>query len=138
MRGSRTHGWGVSGQHRGKGMRGGHGKAGRCKHKWTFVVKYELEKIGKSGFKSSASKGKLSVMNVGELNQMIDELLAQGRAEEDSGKIRVDLTKLGCEKLLGEGVVSKPLVVKVKEFSKLAAKKIGEAGGEIVAPEKYV
>ena len=38
QRGSRTHGWGQIGQHRSRGGRGGTGKAGLDKHKWTYVI----------------------------------------------------------------------------------------------------
>lgn len=50
QRGSRMHGWGVSGQHRDSGMRGGRGNAGRFKHKKTKTSQYE--KPGKHGFKN--------------------------------------------------------------------------------------
>jgi ribosomal protein L15 len=42
------------------------------------------------------------------------------------------LTSLGYTKLLGAGKVTKVLTVKVSSFSKAAAEKIRQAGGEII------
>lgn len=50
-RGSRPHGYGRVGLHRGKGMRGGRGKAGLHKHKWSYTVIYAPDHFGKRGFK---------------------------------------------------------------------------------------
>ena len=41
----------------------------------------------------------------------------------------IDLVKLGYFKLLGNGQINVPVIVKAKYFSKLAEKKIKEAGG---------
>jgi large subunit ribosomal protein L27Ae len=41
----------------------------------------------------------------------------------------IDLVKLGYFKLLGNGQINVPVIVKAKFFSKLAEKKIKEAGG---------
>jgi len=42
---------------------------------------------------------------------------------------------LGYTKLLGTGVITKPLIVQVASFSKTAAEKIKEAGGEIISSQ---
>ena len=44
----------------------------------------------------------------------------------------IDLVEHGIFKLLGNGQISVPVVVKAKFFSKLAEKKIVEAGGACV------
>ena len=132
LRGSRTHGWGTSGQHRDSGSQGGRGRSGRWKHKWTYTVKHEPHRRGKLGFRCPTGKGILHTINVGELSQMAERLLAQNKAKEQSGKIAVDLNELGYEKLLGEGKVIRPLAVRVSKYSESAAMKIREAGGEIV------
>ena len=54
MRGSRTHGWGKIGQHRGAGCRG-HRNVGRHKHLWSYVVAHEPNHFGKHGFNSRHS-----------------------------------------------------------------------------------
>jgi large subunit ribosomal protein L27Ae len=51
----------------------------------------------------------------------------------DSGKAPViDLISKGYFKLLGNGQINVPVIVKAKFFSKLAEKKIKEAGGACV------
>lgn len=132
MRGSRTQGWGRSGQHRASGQLGGHGHAGSFKHKWTYAVKYESRR-GKFGFKSPTSRGELRTINVGELDQLADRLQTEEKAKEEEGKIVVDLTQLGYDKLLGVGDAAKPFLIKVKEYSKSAAEKVEEAGGKILS-----
>lgn len=136
LRGSRTHGWGISGQHRGGGMRGGHGKAGLFKHKWTYVLRYGLPRKGKHGFTSLSKGRKLSTINTRELDEIVDKLLAEGKIKEKEGKINIDLSVLGCEKLLGGGRISKPLEIKVMNCSGSALKKVEEAGGSIVSSNK--
>ena len=130
MRGSRTHGWGRVTQHRDHGRLGGRGKAGWCKNKWTYVIRHGIE-VGKSGFKCPTGKGELNTVNVGELGEIAERLLAQQKVREEEGKILLNLGEMGFQKLLGEGIVAKPLFVKVFQCSKSAAKKIEEAGGKI-------
>lgn len=126
-RGSRTHGYGRVGQHRKSGSKGVR-KAGRHKHGWTYVIRYEPEYFGKKGFTSPRSlRRKVNVVNVGEL----DELAERFSTSRDD-KLFLDLCNLGYTKLLGSGNVTKPLVVRVASYSKSAAEKIKEAGGEIL------
>jgi len=134
LRGSRTHGWGTSGQHRDSGSSGGRGKSGRWKHKWTYTVRHELGRRGKLGFRCPTGKGVISTINVGELSQLAENLLAQNKVKEEGGRIAIDLNELGYEKLLGGGKATKSLAVKVSKYSESAAKKIQEAGGEIAGP----
>jgi len=132
-RGSRTHGWGRVGQHRAGGSRGGHGKAGYHKHKWTYVIKYEPDYFGKKGFTSIKSlRRKVNVINVGVLDEMAEKL----SKSKENGKFLVDLKSMGYTKLLGTGNVTKSLVVKVSSSSKSAARKIKEAGGQILIETK--
>jgi len=129
QRGSRTHGWGRVGQHRAGGSRGGHGKAGFHKHKWSYVIKYEPDYFGKKGFTSPKSvRRKVNVINVGVLDEMAEKLST--RKEKD--KFFIDLESLGYTKLLGTGNVTKPLIVKVPSCSSSATGKIKEAGGQIL------
>ncbi|MDI6904979.1 MAG: uL15 family ribosomal protein [Candidatus Bathyarchaeia archaeon] len=128
-RGSRTHGFGRVGQHRGGGQRGGHGKAGFHKHKWTYVIKYEPDYFGKRGFTSPKSlRQKVNGINVGTLDELAEKL----SAEKKEDKFFIDLESLGYTKLLGAGKVTKPLIVKVRSYSKSAAEKVKEAGGQIL------
>jgi len=54
-------------------------------------------------------------------------------AKNGGGKAPViDLISLGYFKLLGNGQIDVPVIVKAKFFSKLAEKKIKEAGGACI------
>ncbi|MEM1540287.1 MAG: uL15 family ribosomal protein [Candidatus Bathyarchaeia archaeon] len=127
-RGSRTCGYGRVGQHRKSGSKGCR-RAGRHKHGWTYVIKYEPEYFGKKGFTSPKSlRHEEKVINVGELEEIAEKY--GGKTKE--GKILVDLEGLGYTKLLGAGKVAQPLIVKVGSCSKSAAGKIEKAGGQII------
>jgi large subunit ribosomal protein L15 len=131
-RGSRTQGYGRVGQHRKSGSKGRR-KAGRHKHGWSYVLRYEPEYFGKKGFTSPKSlRREVKVMNVGELDEVAEKL----KGKEKEGKIFVDLEGLGYTKLLGTGKVTMPLVVKVPSCSKSAAEKIEEAGGKVLVESK--
>lgn len=128
-RGSRTHGYGQVGQHR----KGTKGKAGLHKHRWTYVIKYEPDYFEKRGFTSQkAISRKTNVINVGELDELAHKLAAEKKLERKQKKIFLDLDKLGYDKLLGLGKITKPMLVKVVTHSEAAAKKIEEAGGQIL------
>jgi large subunit ribosomal protein L15 len=133
QRGSRTHGYGQIGQHRsGGGGRGGHGKAGYDKHKWTYVLKYDPTYWEKKGFVSTRTLGKkVNTINVGKLDDLVDRLDSEKKLERKDKKVFLDLESLGFDKLLGTGKLSKPLLVKVESCSASASKKLEEAGGEI-------
>ena len=133
MRGSRTHGYGAHDRHRGRGSRH-YRRAGRHKHLWTYVVKYEPDYFGKHGFKSPRSKFlEVRTINVGELAELLDKLEAEGALEVRDGLPYVDLEALGYAKLLGRGSIDRPVLVRVGAFTELAEKKIAEAGGRILS-----
>jgi large subunit ribosomal protein L15 len=134
QRGSRTHGYGQVGQHRsGGGGRGGHGKAGYDKHKWSYVLRYDPTYWIKKGFVSTRTLGKkVSAINVGKLDDLVDKLDSEKKLERKEKKIFLDLESLGYDKLLGTGEISKPLLVKVAAYSEAASRKLEEAGGEIL------
>ena len=137
QRGSRTHGWGQVGQHRARGGRGGTGKAGLDKHKWTYVVKHDPTYWIKKGFVSVKTLNKkVNVINIGKLDDLADKLESEKKLEKKENKIFVDLESLGYDKLLGTGEVIKPMLVKVASYSESAIKKLEEAGGEILKENK--
>jgi len=136
MRGSRTHGWGQVGQHRKTGMKGDR-RVGRHKHLWTYTIKYEPDYFGRRGFTSPRSlKQKINVINVGKLSELVNKLDAQKQLEKKDGKTFLDLEKLGYQKLLATGTIDKPVLVKVQTWSESAAKKIEEAGGQILKEQE--
>ena len=133
QRGSRTHGWGQIGQHRSGGGRGGHGKAGLDKHKWTYVVKHDPTYWLKIGFVSTRALGKkVNIINIGKLDDLANLLESENKLEKKDKKIFLDLESLGFHKLLGTGSVSNPIIVKVGAYSEAASRKLEEAGGEIL------
>jgi len=133
QRGSRTHGWGQIGQHRAGGGRGGHGKAGYDKHKWTYVIKHDPTYYEKKGFVSTKTLNKtVSIINVGKLDDLADKLESEKKLEKKDKKIFLDLKSLGYDKLLGTGEIIKPMLVKVASYSEAASRKLEEAGGQIL------
>lgn len=128
QRGSRTHGWGRVGQHRrtgGKGRR----NPGRHKALWSYVIKYEPEYYGKTGFTSPQSlRRESNIINVGSLESIAKKFAV----EQEEGRHLLDLESLGYTKLLGAGQISSPLLVKVATCSTSAAEKVKKAGGQIL------
>ncbi len=98
---------------RGKGIKGGRGRAGAWDHK-----KHLSLSIERKGFRPPKKKS-LRTINVGEL-----ERIAEGN--------EIDLTKLGYDKVLGRGTISTPLTVIAPQFSEKAKEKIEKAGGKAV------
>jgi large subunit ribosomal protein L15 len=127
-RGSRTQGYGRVGQHRDAGSKPNR-KAGRHKHKWSYVLRYEPDYFSKEGFTSPKSlRQHVNVINVGKLDEIAEKI----STEKQEGKFLIDLESRGFTKLLGSGKITKPLTVKVGSCSKSAAEKIREAGGEVL------
>jgi large subunit ribosomal protein L15 len=133
FRGKRTYGSGSHKKRRGAGSRGGRGKAGLHKHKWTYTVKYAPEHFGRRGFKRPPTViKKLRTINLKELDQLAEKLIKKKLVEEVEGKIKINLPKIGYEKVLGSGKLTKPLIIEAKNFSDKAIKKIEEAKGKAV------
>ena len=133
QRGYRTHGYGrVSGGHRKSGQRGGVGSTGWKKHHWLKTTKYQPKRYGKQGFKRPQKILKeKTIINLLELEEKIKTLLEEGIATKKETKIKIDLRKIGVNKLLGKGKVTQSLEITVQEISKKAFKKIEEAGGTV-------
>ena len=93
QRGLRTYGYGRVGQHRDGGQRGGHGKAGLHKHKWSYVLRCELDYSEKRGFKSPRGN-EANTINVGELPEQVDQLLEEKKAVKRRDGIYIDLAEL--------------------------------------------
>jgi len=135
FRGSRTHGYGRVGQHRKGGSRGGKGRAAGRKHghMWSYIIKYEPDRFGKHGFhRPQELVREPRTINVGELDEIIDLLLENKIAEYKENEIVIDVTKLGLDKVLGKGKVTKPLIIKAKSFTTSAIKKIEGARGKAI------
>ncbi len=133
FRGSRTFGGGTHKNRRGGGSRGGRGNAGTCKHHFVRAMQRGLS-FGKHGFKRPLSiTADKVIVNVGELDEAIEQLVMDGLAEKKNGAFHIDLENVGIEKVLGGGKVTKPLFIKATEFSSSAKKKIEDAKGKAIA-----
>lgn len=132
-RGSRTMGRGCAKRGRGAGERGGRGLSGGHKQKWPYILQYMPNHFGKHGFVRPPEVSRaVSAINVGDLDEHLDELVQSGAARREEDKFVVDITKLGFEKVLGGGRVTRPIEVTAKQFSEQAKRKLEEAGGRAV------
>ena len=138
FRGSRTCGGGTHKNRRGGGSRGGRGNAGTCKHHFVRSMQRGLS-FGRHGFKRPpfivADK---TIVNVGELDEAVEQLVADGLAEKKGGAIHIDLASIGIEKVLGNGKVTKPLFITAHEFSSVAKQKIESAKGQAISRTEAV
>jgi len=119
-------GWGQVGQHRKHGAKGGYGKAGLHKHKWSWVVKYQPDYFGSHGFYNPTVSRAEKWLNVGQLEEIAVKHAADGN---------LDLHSLGYDKLLGEGEIKVPLTVRVARYSQRAKEKVEKAGGKVIPVE---
>ncbi len=131
IRGTRTCGGGSAKKRRGKGSKGGSGRAGAFGHHFVVSLKQGIRK-GKNKSDSSHERAEDNVtMNVGELDYLMPGLIAQGKAEEKAEGIYLDVTPLGIQKVLGKGKVTKKMMLKANKISRLAQDKIESAGGTV-------
>lgn len=136
FRGSRTCGGGTSKNRRGAGNRGGRGKSGGCKHHFVRALQLGYAQ-GRHGFKRPLKMIRdVAVVNVGELDELADQLVEDELAQLEDGTYNLDLTDFGIEKVLGTGQVKKSLIVKASEFSAIAQDKIQSAGGTCIKIEE--
>ncbi len=118
---------------RGGGSRGGRGESGMHKHKWSYTVKYDPDHYGEKGFKRPEDAVIMQrAINLNYLNRQIENLLKKNLAAKEGNAIKINLGKIGYDKLLGSGKLDKPLIVESKYFSKSAIKKLESAGGKAV------
>ncbi len=134
FRGSRTHGRGKKAG-RGAGKHGGTGNAGLHKHKAMHMLKYMPDHFGRHGFKRPQKMVCAKVtMNVSDLEEKMEGFLKDGYAVKEGKAIKVDLTKMGVDKLLGSGQISTALDIMVVDCTETAKQKVEEAGGHILSP----
>jgi large subunit ribosomal protein L15 len=57
--------------------------------------------------------------------------------KEENGKVVLDLTSLGYDKLLGGGKVTGAFAVKIEKISESAKAKIESAGGEVITENEH-
>jgi len=131
FRGSKTCGGGSKKKRRGKGSRGGVGRAGSHKHHYIREMKMG-RRFGKYGFtRPPEVQSEPNTINVEEIELNLDRFMEMGVAKEDNDTVTVDLTSAGFDKLLGDGRVYRKFRIIVGSASERAIKKIESAGGEV-------
>ncbi|MDF5361626.1 uL15 family ribosomal protein, partial [Vibrio parahaemolyticus] len=132
-RGHVSAGHGRIGKHR--KHPGGRGNAGGMHHHRILFDKYHPGFFGKVGmryFHKLRNKFYCPIVNIDKLWSLLPQE-AKDKATADKAPL-LDVTQFGYFKVLGKGVLpqNQPLVVKAKLVSKIAEKKIKEAGGAVV------
>ncbi len=121
--GQRTFGRGDIKNRRGSGNRGGRGKAGRCKHKNSWAVKYSPGYFGKHGFHRPNQGKEMPTINLYHVTHQA--LLGSLEKSGDQYIFEFD------GKVLATGRVTLPLKIKAKTWSRRTAEKLEAAGGSI-------
>jgi large subunit ribosomal protein L15 len=127
-RGSRTCGGGTHKNRRGAGNRGGRGRAGHRDHRHTHFWLAGLVHNGKHGFVNKTGYSN-AVLDVGDIDQMADDLVAQGFATKEGDVITIDASQIGIDKILGGGKVTKKMIISAEAFSEKAVAKLEEMDG---------
>jgi large subunit ribosomal protein L27Ae len=129
MRGSSFHGYGRVGKH--KKHPSGRGNAGGMHHHRINFDKYHPGYFGKLGFRHYHKKANPAWKPAVNLNQLA-KMIPGGAAGKKGGDLPVvDLLANGYAKLLGNGVVPGPVIVRARYVSKLAEKKLKAVGGVV-------
>ncbi|MFH1095783.1 MAG: uL15m family ribosomal protein [Candidatus Micrarchaeota archaeon] len=128
--GTRNHGKGNAKNCRGKGGKGGWGRAGMHKHRFSYITTYERDWMtfgGRKGFVPPTQK-RMSAINLYD----IDNLAKANKLQSKDGKLLFEFDG----KILGSGSLSQPVTVIALSASEKAIERIGAAGGkfESVAP----
>ncbi len=113
LRGHRSHGQGDTKNNRGAGSRGGVGRAGSHKHKYSL---YYEDFGGKKKMKSK--KIFTSAVQLWRINQALPEMIEKGEVEKKGDKIIIDGKKLGIEKIIGPGKMPENIVFENVKLSK--------------------
>ncbi|MHA1410327.1 MAG: uL15 family ribosomal protein, partial [Candidatus Odinarchaeia archaeon] len=133
-RGYRTHGYGRISQHRKSGQKGGKGAAGYKKHWKSWLIKNMPDYFGKHGFKRPASVTKpINAINLRELDKIIVGKIGIQKTGK-SKTVKIDLNKLGYQKLLSKGSLSTPAKIIVQRATKSAISKDESIGGKVITP----
>jgi large subunit ribosomal protein L15 len=122
-----TRRWGVGNikNARGAGGRGGVGALARLrKHDWTYYTAKAPELIRKKGF---------APWKRSRLNEITLERISAMESASKSGEVELD-----GYKVLSNGTLSKPIVIRATAFSKAAIGKIEGSGGKAIVIAKRV
>jgi large subunit ribosomal protein L15 len=137
-RGSHTHGCGSMKKRRGAGNRGGRGMAGTGKRgdQNKPSIWDNKKYFGKFGFKKKNTGVPIKAVNLNYFEKKVDNLVAKKLIEKQGDVYVIDTQKIGFNKVLGCGKLTKKLNITCKSFSKQAVEKITKAGGQITEIKK--
>ena len=135
MRGSSSHGRGFKKRARGSGNRGGFGRAGTgrgadSKHQ-QFSKKFGKSYFGKKGF-TSVSKSENKTISLKALENSLNMLIEKKLIELKGDLYIIDLKKIGFDKVLSNGNLTKKLEIKNGLASKKAIEKIEKLSGKVI------
>jgi large subunit ribosomal protein L15 len=136
LRGSRSAGYGRTKGHRASGQRGGVGMAGSKKHHYIKLMIEDPHYFGKWGFKRPQKMIKYPVaLNIGEIDESADRLVEKGIATMTGKRYNIDVSKLGIDRILGSGKVTRKLnLTGVQSITARAREKVTGIGGTIDLP----
>ena len=136
MRGRRAAGYGFSAGHRASGQRGGKGMAGSKKHHYIKIMIENPRYFGKWGFKRPQKMIEYPVvLNIGEIDEAADRLVEKGIATMTGKRYNIDVSKLGIDRILGSGKVTRKLnLTGVQAITPRAREKVTSVGGTIDLP----
>lgn len=126
---------GYNDRNRGGGTKGGRGMSGwrKKKHKYLEIIKKYPEILeDKKGFTSPNYNKEIRVINLGDIEEIFDKLLLEGKIKTEGDYYVLDLNELGYDKLLGRGNISRKMKIFVKNANKGAIEKVKALGGEII------
>lgn len=133
-RASKTHGCGSMKKRRGAGHRGGRGNASSGKRSDARKPSFwkDTKYFGRHGFKNpNVNKKEHKVISLSTLQDKVSSWTDTKKVESKSDVVTIDLTKLGFQKLLAQGKVTKKMNIIVEKASKTAIAKVQEAGGSV-------
>jgi len=136
LRGQRSAGYGFTKGHRAAGQRGGKGMAGSKKHHYIKLMIENPRYFGKWGFKRPQKLlENLVVLNIGEIDESADRLVEKGIATMTGKRYNIDVSKLGIDRILGSGKVTRKLnLTGVQSITLRAREKVTGIGGTIDLP----
>ena len=136
QRGNTTYGHGARKKWKGSGHHGGIGMAGSGKRadqkKISILQNHGNAYFGKKGF--SSLKKKLKIINLFYLENHAEIL----SIKKEKDIFTIDLTKLGIDKILGSGDITKKMNLICNFASKNAISKIEAKGGKVILKNKLV
>ncbi|MFA5108439.1 MAG: uL15m family ribosomal protein [Candidatus Micrarchaeia archaeon] len=124
--GTRSHGKGNAKNRRGSGSKGGWGRAGMHKHRFSYATTHEREWMmygGRRGFSNPTTKV-VQTINLYNIESMVDA----GKLEKKGAMFSFSFDG----KILGCGILSHAVEVSANSASEKAIERIKAAGGKFI------